>query len=51
MGFFSVPRLSGWSFQHPSLQAGGSTSRRLPVTSENSTLSIRSKKWSDFAKL
>ncbi|MGM0382371.1 MAG: hypothetical protein ACQEQO_02600 [Thermodesulfobacteriota bacterium] len=45
MGFFSVPRLSGWSFQHPSLRAGGSTfrggvpsrtesSRRPPVTSK-----------------
>ncbi|MGM0382885.1 MAG: hypothetical protein ACQEQO_05250 [Thermodesulfobacteriota bacterium] len=35
MGFFSVPKLPGWSFQHPSLRAGGSTSRRPPVTSKS----------------
>jgi hypothetical protein len=34
-----------------SLGGGGSASRRLPVTSEKSTLSIRRKKWSGFEKL
>ncbi|MGM0384250.1 MAG: hypothetical protein ACQEQO_12260 [Thermodesulfobacteriota bacterium] len=38
MGFFSVPRLPGWSFQHPSVRAGGSTSRKPPVISTKSII-------------